>query len=69
MTNALQIAIDIAGNQARLATLLQPAFPQVRQQHVSYWLRTRVPAEYVAAIEEATGVPRSSLRPDIYPAP
>lgn len=29
--------------------------------------RGRVPAERVLAVEEATGVPRHRIRPDIYP--
>ncbi|WP_093820201.1 transcriptional regulator [Stenotrophomonas indicatrix] len=40
----------------------------VSSQAVSQW--KRVPAEYVLAIEEATGVSRHDLRPDVFgPAP
>ncbi len=40
----------------------------VRYQAIQAWLRRgRVPAERVIAIERATGVPRTTLRPDIYP--
>ncbi|HGM5043047.1 helix-turn-helix domain-containing protein [Stenotrophomonas pavanii] len=40
----------------------------VSSQAVSQW--KRVPAEYVLTIEEATGVSRHDLRPDVFgPAP
>jgi DNA-binding transcriptional regulator YdaS (Cro superfamily) len=41
------------------------------QSQVWYWLtrsKRGVPAEFASKIEEATGVPRSDLRPDIWPA-
>lgn len=60
----LDRAIKAAGNQQALAELIG-----VKQQHVSYWLkkgRKRVPAEYCAAIEAATGVGKHELRPDIF---
>ncbi len=64
----LQRAIDAAGSQAALSERIGAS-----QQLISYWVKkaTRgVPAEYVVAIEQATGVSRHDLRPDIYgPAP
>jgi DNA-binding transcriptional regulator YdaS (Cro superfamily) len=41
----------------------------VSQPTVWRWLNQsrRVPAEYVLAIEAATGISRHELRPDIYP--
>jgi DNA-binding transcriptional regulator YdaS (Cro superfamily) len=33
------------------------------------YLWTRVPAEYLPAVERATGLPRYLLRPDICPPP
>lgn len=60
---AIQRAIEAAGGQQALAEKIG-----VRYQAVQKWLRfKRVPAERVLAIEEATGVSRSDLRPDLYP--
>lgn len=40
----------------------------VRYQAIQAWLRRgRLPAERVLAVERATGVPRTELRPDLYP--
>lgn len=62
----LDEAIFRAGNQASLASCLG-----VTQQTISYWrTKGRVPAEYVAKVEAATGISRHDLRPDIFgPAP
>lgn len=57
-------AIQVAGSQAELANLIGGS---VKQQHVSYWLKSRVPAEWCRRINQETGVPLSDLRPDIYP--
>lgn len=63
----LQRAIRIVGGQAALARACG-----CKQQHVWNWINRdrRVPAEFVLAIERATGgrVTRHQLRPDIYPA-
>jgi DNA-binding transcriptional regulator YdaS (Cro superfamily) len=60
----LKKAIEIAGGQAALAD-----HNGSTQGHVSKWLeRNYVPPEFVLSIEEATGVSRHDLRPDIYPA-
>lgn len=61
----LRRAVEVAGGQKPLAALIG-----VTQSMVWYWLEKSkhgVPAEYVAPIELATGVPRSELRPDLYP--
>ena len=59
---ALKEAIRRAGNQTKLAEAIG-----VTQGHVSQWLhRKKVPAEKVVPIEKATGIPRQSLRPDIF---
>ena len=65
-TEALKRAVKIAGSQEKLARILGG---KIKQQHISWWLNEskRVPAEYVLAIEAATGVSRYDLRPDIYP--
>jgi TorA maturation chaperone TorD len=55
----LQRAIDAAGGVGALARMLGIAQPSV-----SAW--TRVPADRVAAVEAAVGVPRSDLRPDLF---
>jgi TorA maturation chaperone TorD len=57
----LQKAIDAAGGVAGLARQLGIAQPSV-----SNW--SKVPAERVLAVETLTGVGRSLLRPDLYPA-
>jgi len=63
MREALQRACEIAGGQTALARAIGR-----RQGDIWYWLKRGYPsAEYVLAIEEATGVKRTELRPDIYP--
>jgi hypothetical protein len=39
----------------------------VHQVQLSKWARARIPAEHVLNFERITGIPRSDLRPDIYP--
>jgi DNA-binding transcriptional regulator YdaS (Cro superfamily) len=64
----LQRAVRIVGGQTALARACGGG---CRQQHVWNWIHRdrRVPAEFVLAIERATGgrVLRHELRPDIYP--
>jgi DNA-binding transcriptional regulator YdaS (Cro superfamily) len=65
MSEGLKRAIETAGGQNRLAKLIN-----VTQSQVWYWLmrsKKGVPAERVIDIERETGVPRSELRPDLYP--
>lgn len=60
---ALKTAIDIAGGQTALAEQIGKT-----QGHISKWLeREYIPAESVLDIEQATGVSRHILRPDLYP--
>lgn len=63
----LRAAVADTGSQGALAAAIG-----VRQQTVWSWLNIQmlVPAEFCPAIETATEgrVPRSRLRPDIYPA-
>lgn len=64
--DALKRAIDLAGGQKPLADSIGTT-----QSQVWYWLtraKKGVPAEFAMAIERATGVPRSELRPDIFAA-
>lgn len=62
----LQTAISILGSQEKLAESLG-----VKQQHVSYWLNNRVPAERCRDIERATdgAVTCQMLRPDVFGEP
>jgi len=65
--SALEKAVEVAGGQKPLATLIGTT-----QSQVWYWLsrsKKGVSAQFVLSIEAATGVPRHELRPDIYPAP
>lgn len=40
----------------------------VRYQAIQNWIKVgRVPAERVIPVEKVTGIPRETLRPDIYP--
>lgn len=57
---ALSLAKERAGGTAKLAEKLG-----ITSQAISQW--RRIPVERVLEIETATGVPRSVLRPDIYP--
>lgn len=61
---ALERAVEFAGNQSAFSRLLG-----VSQPTVWAWLNTagRIPAEYVLKTEAETGVSRHDLRPDIYP--
>lgn len=47
------------------ATGLARAIGGITPQAVSQW--RRVPVERVLEVERVTGIPRSELRPDIYP--
>lgn len=63
-------AIEKAGGQAALARLLaQQTGRPIRQGHIWAWIHRsrRVPPEMVLAIEDATGISRHELRPDLYP--
>src|SRR5256885_12206112 len=55
----LEEAIRVAGGVGALAKKLG-----ISQPSVSNW--SRVPAERVLSVEEATGVSRVTLRPDLY---
>jgi DNA-binding transcriptional regulator YdaS (Cro superfamily) len=63
-TLALNEAIEKAGGQTKLARRLGK-YPQLIQS----WEKHGLPAKWAIPVEEATGVPRHKLRPDIYPAP
>jgi DNA-binding transcriptional regulator YdaS (Cro superfamily) len=57
----IKLAVRQAGGPAKLARRLGG----LTSQAISQW--TRCPAERVIAVAELSGVPRSELRPDIYP--
>lgn len=64
---ALQRAAEEVGNLNRLAKMIGK-----RQSTVWHWLQTgRVPPDWCAKIEEATGgkVSRQALRPDVFGQP
>jgi DNA-binding transcriptional regulator YdaS (Cro superfamily) len=61
-SSSLRQAVKQAGGLRAVARKLN-----VRHQAVMYWLQKQVPAERVLAVEALTGIPRSVLRPDIYP--
>lgn len=58
---ALKRAMDAVGGQAKFAGLLG-----ISAQAVSQW--DEVPPLRVLAVERVSGVSRSELRPDLYPA-
>lgn len=63
---ALKRACELAGGQKPLADRIGTT-----QSQVWYWLersKKGVPAEFVLPIERETGVTRSELRPDLWPA-
>ena len=60
--DALGRAIDAVGGVGELASLLG-----ISAQAVSQW--DKVPPLRVIQVEQATGVSRHDLRPDLYPEP
>ena len=63
--DALREACERAGGQKPLADKIGTT-----QSQVWYWLeraKKGVPGEFVIPIEQATGVSRHELRPDLYP--
>jgi DNA-binding transcriptional regulator YdaS (Cro superfamily) len=60
----LDRAVQKAGNQAAIAVLCE-----VTPQAVNQWVQSgRPPARHVLKIEEATGISRHLLRPDVFGA-
>ena len=59
--DALDAARKAAGGNVGIARALGGITPQA----ISQW--RRVPAERVLDVERITGIPRSNLRPDLYP--
>lgn len=59
----IEKAVEASGSQSALARALK-----VKPQSVQEWVtRGYPPAERVLSIEEATGISRHDLRPDLYP--
>jgi DNA-binding transcriptional regulator YdaS (Cro superfamily) len=58
----LEIAIDRAGGINALARALK-----LTSQTVAEW--TRIPQPHVLLIEQLYKIPRTELRPDVYPPP
>jgi DNA-binding transcriptional regulator YdaS (Cro superfamily) len=61
---AFDLAITRAGSQAALAKICGCTPGNINQLVKK---RSDLPAEYVLAVEAATGVSKHDLRPDIYP--
>lgn len=64
-TPGLQLALEKAGSQSRLAEICG-----VSQPTVWGWINKgngRIPAEYVLTVERELGLSRHDLRPDLYP--
>jgi DNA-binding transcriptional regulator YdaS (Cro superfamily) len=59
LEDGLLLAIAAAGSKYRLAKLLKIGPPSVVK-----W--RRIPAGRIIEVENATGVPREKLRPDLY---
>lgn len=61
---ALRRAVAALGGQSAMARLLG-----ISQPSVWYWVDKgkALPPEHVLAVEDATGISRHDLRPDIYP--
>jgi hypothetical protein len=59
MNAGLKEAVERAGGIVKLAKRLG-----LSHQAVYYW--KEVPSRHIIAIEQATGVPREKLRPDLY---
>tara|TARA_B100001105_G_scaffold138962_1_gene111298 strand:+ start:433 stop:678 length:246 start_codon:yes stop_codon:yes gene_type:complete len=66
MLAALRRAVSCVGGQVAFARLIGRS-----QSAISKMLNDErpLPAEHVLAVEQATGISRHDLRPDIYPRP
>lgn len=62
LAQPLRDAVATAGSLRRLASLIG-----VAHQAIANW--DKIPAERVLMIEEATGISRDTLRPDLYKTP
>lgn len=61
--SGLNKAIEFAGSQQKLSILIG-----ISSMAVSKWVKSgKVPTDRVLNVEKLTGVPRTELRPDIYP--
>ncbi|MGD9766805.1 MAG: transcriptional regulator [Pseudolabrys sp.] len=61
--------IDIVQRGAKKAGGMTALADALGIKHPSMHSWKRVPAERVLAFEQATGIPRHEIRPDIYPPP
>jgi DNA-binding transcriptional regulator YdaS (Cro superfamily) len=60
-----QLAIEKAGGRGAVAEMFGITAEAVRQWTLA---DRRIPAEYILRLEEASGVSRYNLRPDVYGA-
>lgn len=59
--NPVALAAKKLGSKSALARAVN-----VTPQAIQKWFAKRIPAERVLAVEAATGIPRSKLRPDLF---
>jgi DNA-binding transcriptional regulator YdaS (Cro superfamily) len=59
-SNPVQLVRQAAGTTRKLAATLG-----IRHQAISNW--TQIPTRHIFRIEQVYGIPRSVLRPDLYP--
>lgn len=66
---AAGVAIKHAGSGRALAEKIKQAQggKELSKQAIYHWRTVGVPARYVLTVEQITGLPRSYLRPDLYP--
>lgn len=66
---AVQEAIRTAGGARALAEALTGKGRPATRQVVEQWARRgAIPAPYVIAVADVTGIPATELAPDVYPA-
>ena len=64
-----QSALDRLLHEAGIRKSVLAAKLQIDKSNITRWSQRRVPAEWVLRVERETGISRSQLRPDLYPAP
>lgn len=60
-TDLKSLLLEVGMRRADLARALN-----VNKSLVTRWSQRRVPIDRVAAVSDATGIPRQKLRPDLY---
>lgn len=67
-TEALEMAVSLAGGQSALARQLATDDRPIKQGHVWAWLNRdrQIPPEFCLRVEALTGISRHDLRPDVF---